>query len=331
MHTQKARSKAVAQSVAKPETGHSLTLGGRVRKLFGAAGTIRRQKAIFVVSTFVPMITLFIIIRVIPIGWVLSLAFTNFNLRRPKLFRFMGFENFARLLKDPVFSISFKNTMEFVLISVPVVLILGLVFALLINRKLKLEGLYQTLFFLPFILSSVPATIIWKWIYAPGKWGLANYLLESIGLDRVGWLTDPQIALLEVIVVYVWKNVGYYVVIFLVGLKNIPEEIREAAMVDGATRWQAIRYVDLPLIRSVMLFALVMATIAAFAVFTIVYVMSQGTDASAGVEISVLAMQMYQEGFTYSNMGYASAIAAILFVISCLAVIVQFRFFGREQ
>ena len=100
----------MAATSAKPEMASGLTLGSRFRKLFGSAGTIRRQKAIFIVSTFLPMITLFIIIRVIPIGWVLSLAFTNFNLRRPKLFRFMGFENFIRLLKDPVFSISFKNT-----------------------------------------------------------------------------------------------------------------------------------------------------------------------------------------------------------------------------
>jgi multiple sugar transport system permease protein len=194
----------------------------------------------------------------------------------------------------------------------------------------RLEGLYQTLYFLPYILSTVPTSIIWKWIYAPGRYGLANYILESVGLGHVGWLTDRSIALLAIIGMYVWKNLGYYVVIFLVGLKNIPNELREAAEVDGCSAWQSNLHIDIPLLKPVILFGTIIATIDAMSVFTIVYVMSQGTDASAGIDIAVLATRIYQEGFVYFDMGYASSICLILFFVSLLIVLLQFKGIGIE-
>jgi multiple sugar transport system permease protein len=302
---------------------------GLGQRWFGVAGSIRRGQVKFLFWAFSPVIALFIIIRVIPILWLLSLSVTNFSLKRLN-WKVVGLRNFQRMLQDTQFVLAFKNTMEFVALSVPAVIILGLLFAVLINRKLRLEGLYQTLYFLPFILSTVPSSIIWKWIYAPGKFGLANYVLEAVGLNRVRWLTDPKIAMLSIIAMYVWKNLGYYVVVFLVGLKNIPFELREAAEVDGASPVQATWHIDLPLLRPLVLFGTVYATISAMAVFTIVYVMSQGTDVSTGTELTVLAVRVYQEGFTYGNMGYASAISGVLFLVALLAVIVQFRLLGRE-
>lgn len=302
---------------------------GVLSRLIGRPGSVRREQRKFLLIAFVPVIALFLIIRVIPIGWLLGLSFTNSSLKRSGA-RFVGMQNYARLLDDSQFILSFKNTMEFVIISVPLVIILGLLIALLMNRKLRFEGFYQILFFLPFIISTVPVAIVWKWIYAPGTVGLANYLLMSVGLPRVGWLSDPKITLFAVIIMYVWKNLGYYVVVFLVGLKSIPGELRDAAQVDGASSRQVTRYIDLPLLRPLILFGTIYATIAAMAVFTIVYVMSQGTDVSAGTQISVLAMQIYQEGFVYGNMGYASAIAAVLFVASLLFIVIQFRALNRE-
>ncbi len=302
---------------------------GIVERVMGPGGSIRREQRKFLALAFVPVIALFFIIRVIPILWLLALSFGNYSLRRANSV-FVGTRNYSRLLQDDQFILSFKNTMEFVVISVPVAIVLGMLFALLMNRRLRVEGLYQTLFFLPFIISTVPAAIVWKWIYAPGTVGLANYLLGQLGLPRVAWLSDPKITLPAIILMYVWKNLGYYVVVFLVGLKNIPSELREAVEVDGASPWQATRMIDLPLMRPLVLFGTVYATISAMAVFTVVYVMSQGTDVSAGTQISVLAMQIDQEGFVYGNMGYASAIAAVLFVVSLLAILVQFRLLNRE-
>lgn len=330
METEKQPVRGGAEAAATPGLRRTAKrLQSTIARLLGPSGSIRREQTRFLVAAFAPVIGLFVIIRVIPITWVLGLSLSNYSLRRPTV-RFVAFENYVRLLDDPLFLLAFKNSLEFLVVSVPIVVVFGLLFAILMNRRLRLEGMYQTLFFLPYILSTVPTSIIWRWIYAPGRFGLANHILMSLGLERVGWLTNPDIALRAIIGMYVWKNLGYYVVVFLVGLKNIPSELREAAEVDGASAWQSSLYVDIPLLKPVILFGTVIASIDAMTVFSIVYVMSQGTDASAGVDITVLAMRIYQEAFVYFNMGYASAISAVLFVTAFAVVLLQFRLLGRE-
>jgi ABC-type sugar transport system permease subunit len=143
-------------------------------------------------------------------------------------------------------------------------------------------------------------------------------------------MSTPQISLLAVIGIHVWKQLGFFVILFLVGLKNIPASVREAAVVDGATPWQLTRQVDIPLLKPVILFCVVMATIWAWSAFTEVYIMSQGTDISTGAEIQVMVTRIYAEGFLYFNMGYASAISFVLFIISLLFVAIQFRLFKAE-
>lgn len=301
----------------------------RSRVAVGVGGRLTRSQIGFLWGIVMPVIALFIIIRVIPILVVLLMSFTNFNLMRP-LVRFLPYENFVRLSGDPNFITAFINSTEFVLVAVPLEVLLGLAFAIYLNRKVRFESLYETLYFLPYIVPMVPAAIIWKWIYAPGTYGLANYLLDQVGLPRVGWMSTPQISLLAVIGIHIWKQLGFFVIVFLVGLKNIPSDFREAAMVDGATRWQVIRRVDLPLLRPVILFGVVMATIWAWSAFTEVYIISQGTDISTGVEIQVLVTRIYAEAFLYFNMGYASAISFVLFLVSLVLVALQFRLIRAE-
>lgn len=301
----------------------------RSRVAVGVGGRLTRSQIGFLWGIVMPVIALFIIIRVIPILVVLLMSFTNFNLNRP-LVRFLPYENFVRLSGDPNFITAFVNSTEFVLVAVPLEVLLGLAFAIYLNRKVRFESLYETLYFLPYIVPMVPAAIIWKWIYAPGTYGLANYLLDQVGLPRVGWMSTPQISLLAVIGIHIWKQLGFFVIVFLVGLKNIPSDIREAAMVDGASRWQVIRRVDLPLLRPVILFGVVMATIWAWSAFTEVYIISQGTDISTGVEIQVLVTRIYAEAFLYFNMGYASAISFVLFLVSLVFVALQFRLIRAE-
>lgn len=291
--------------------------------------SITRQQRLFAILAFGPILLAFLVIRVIPILSTLGLSLTNFSFRRP-ITRFVGLENFMDLLGDVQFRLALVNTLEFLVLSVPLVLLAGLTFALLINRS-KLPGLYQTLYFLPFILPTVPAAMIWRWIMGPGDSGLANQFLGRFGLPSVGWLTTPQMAILSIVLIYLWKNAGYYVVVFLVGLKSIAKELREAAAVDGATPWQVVTKIELPLLRPVVLFSAVMATISAMTVFTLVYVLAEGSDQSAGTQITVLAVRVYQEGFQYAKMGYASAISAVLFVLCLFAVVVQFKWLGRES
>ncbi len=297
--------------------------------LIGAPGSIRRNKAYFIMAIFLPVVFLFVVVRVIPILSTLALSFTNYNMQRP-ITKFVGLENFIRLFGDDIFQMSFRNSLQFVLVALPAEIILGLAIALMLNSELRAEGYFQTLFFIPYILPMVPAAIIWQWIYAPGNFGLANFFLESLGFHRVGWLIDSKVALNAIIAMHVWKNLGFFIVIFLVGLKDIPPDFRDASRVDGATAWQRIWRIELPIIRPVILFTSVMASIWALSAFTEVYIMTQGTDASTGVEISVLVFQIYVEGFRYFRMGYSSAICLVLFIVSLLLVLIQFRLF-REK
>jgi multiple sugar transport system permease protein len=149
-------------------------------------------------------------------------------------------------------------------------------------------------------------------------------------MTRVGWLTEPGLALNAIIVMHVWKNLGFFVVVFLVGLKDISSDYRDASLVDGANSWQRIWRIELPIMKPIILFGSVMASIWALSAFTEVYIMTQGTDVSTGVEISVLVYKIYTEGFRYFRMGYSAAICLILFVISMLLVGVQFFLF-REK
>ena len=200
----------------------------RHRVAVGVGGRLTRSQIGFLYTIVMPVIVLFIIIRVIPILVVLLISFTNYNLNRP-LVRLLPYQNFTRLFNDPNFVTAFVNSTEFVLVAVPLEIFLGLAFAIYLNRKVRFESLYETLYFLPYIVPMVPSAIIWKWIYAPGTYGLANYLLDQMGFPRVGWMSTPQISLLAVIGIHVWKQLGFFVIVFLVGLKNVPSDFREAA------------------------------------------------------------------------------------------------------
>jgi ABC-type sugar transport system permease subunit len=294
-----------------------------IEHIIGARQSIKRNQFWLLLTLFVPLIGLFIIIRVVPIIGVFGTSFTNLRLGRGPT-AFVGFDNFAQLLEDDFFKLGLATSGQFVLGAVPLEILLGLLIAVLLSRIIRFEGLYQTLYFLPYILPMVPASIIWKWIYAPGKVGLANYLLDSIGLNRVGWLSDPNVIVWAIVIFHVWKQLGFFVIVFLVGLKAIPSELREAAACDGAAEWQIVRFIDLPLLRPIILFGVVMGTIWAWSIFTEVYIMTKGTDASAGTDMHVIVTRIYDEGFTYNLIGYASAISLILFFVSLMFVAVQF-------
>ncbi|HET8524178.1 MAG TPA: sugar ABC transporter permease [Thermomicrobiales bacterium] len=290
---------------------------------------LQRNQLHFAIFVFVPIMALFIIIRIIPIIQMLATSPTNRSLRRP-FTRWIGFENFTRMWDDPAFVNALTNSIKFVAVALPAEIILGLIFATLMSRVVRFESLYQTLFFVPYVLPMVPAAIVWKWIYAPGIYGLANMALNEVGIAPVGWLTNTQLALFLIIGVHVWKNLGFYVVVFLVGIKAIPPDLREAAALDGASPIRIAFGIDLPLLKPIILFSAVMSAIMAWSSFTEVYVMTQGSDISAGTDLKVLVTKIYEEGFQYGAVGYASAISLVLFGISIVIVAVLFGLF-RER
>lgn len=286
----------------------------------------------FAALVLVPIVGLFLAIRVGPIVANLLLSFTDYRILR-RTWRVVGLDNFVVLLCNPNFLIALRNSLQFALLAVPSLIALSLVIALLVNRTRRgAEPWFQAVYFLPFILPSVATTIVWKWIYAPGELGLANAALGAVGLPPAGWLTTPSNALLAVIVMYVWKNLGLYTVVFLVGLKAIAREYREAALVDGASAWRVIRHIELPLLGPQMLFALVYSTILAWSVFTEVYVMTQGSDVtSSSAQVDVVTTFLYREGFVYLNTARASTVSVILFFVVMTVVLVQMRLLSRGE
>lgn len=290
---------------------------------------LRASQIRFALVVLVPIMALFLIIRIVPILQMLASAPTNRSLRRP-VSRFVGFENVTRMWDDPTLMAALKNSIAFVALAPLLEIVLGLLVAIVMSRVVRFESLYQTLYFLPYILPMVPAAIVWKWIYEPGAYGLANLALGGVGIAPIGWLTNSRLALLLIIGVHVWKHLGFFVVVFLVGLKAVPRDLREASALDGASTWRTVWGIDLPLLRPIVLFGATMATIWAWSSFTEVYVMTQGSDISAGSDLKVLVSKIYEEGFQYGNVGYASALSLLLFVISIGLVAVLFGLF-RER
>ena len=291
--------------------------------------SLRRNQLTFAFVVFVPIMALFLIIRIVPIFQMLQISLTNESLRRP-VSRFTGMENFTRMWDDPTFVSALVNSLKFVAVALPAEILLGLFLAVLMSRVVRLESLYQTLYFVPYILPMVPSAIVWKWIYAPGVYGLGNIALDQVGIGPLGWLTNPGQALYLIMAVHIWKHLGFFIIVFLVGLKAIPPELREAAELDGASPLRTVWDVDLPLMKPIILFGSTMAAIWAWSSFTEVYVMTQGSDVSAGTNLKVLVTKIYEEGFQYGAVGYASAMSLVLFAISMIMVGILFLLF-RER
>ena len=207
---------------------------------------------------------------------------------------------------------------------------IALPFAVLLARRGRASAVYQTIYFLPVITPMVPMAIAWKWIY-DYNYGILNYMLSLVGIPPVAWLTDAHIALWALIIMGVWKVLGYSLVIFLVGIRNIPATYLEAASLDGATEVQKFWRVTLPLLRPILLYVLVTATINSYNVFTQVYVMTLGSQAAPGQAVRVLVYDIYQNAFQYFRMGYASAEAVTLTFIVLGLTLIQFRAFRDRE
>ncbi len=305
-----------------------LPAAGR-RRRSGTYGPRNIRVLLFCYAMLAPVLALFIYVRLLPIVWSVVLSFYDWGLiRRQK--PFVGLENYIRLLHDPNFLIALRNTTVYSLSTVLISVILSLPLAVLLANKGRITVVYQTIYFLPVITPMVPMAIAWKWIY-DYNYGLLNYILSLVGIAPVAWLTDVHIALWALVIMGVWKVLGYNLVLFLVGIRNIPASYLESASLDGATEWQKFRHVTLPLLRPILLFVLVTATINAYNVFTQVYVMTLGSQAAPGQAVRVLVYDIYQNAFQYFRMGYASSEAVALTLIVLGFTFIQFRVFRETE
>lgn len=260
----------------------------------------------------------------LPLAFTVYLAFHEWSLveqARP----FVGLANFRELGRDPLFWTTLRNTALYTT-YVPVTMALAIGLALLLNRRRGGERLLRTVVFLPFVTSAVAIAIVWQWMFNPDS-GLANYLLSFVGVGPVNWLGNPRTALLAIIVVTVWTQVGYQMVVFLAGLQGIPQTYYDAALVDGATPWQRFRHVTLPLLRPVVLFVLVTGIISGFQVFTLVYMMTEGGPLHS---TDVIVYRIYQTAWEFLRFGSASAMALVLFGVLLVVTVVQFRLLGKR-
>lgn len=300
-------------------------MGSLIRKL----KTTENSRILFCYLMLLPIIVLFLVLRIIPILQTFWMSFFDWKLigsNRP----FLGLANYQGLMFDSQFWTSMSNTFLYAGASVILCLVISLPIAVALAKKMKLTGFYQAIYFLPFITPMVPMSVAWKWIYDP-QYGILNFLLSFFGVKPVGWLIYPEVAIWALILMNVWKNLGYNIVLLLVGLKNIPSVYYEAASIDGAVGWKRFRYITLPLLKPMLLYVLVTSTINAFNVFTQVYVMTLGSQAAPGKAVRVLLFDIYENGFRYFRLGYASAEAVILTLIVIALTVIQFKAVKSEE
>ncbi|MEK7249318.1 MAG: sugar ABC transporter permease, partial [Bacteroidota bacterium] len=220
-----------------------------------------------------PYVIFFLAFVAYPLFFSFILIFHRWNIVTPM--EWIGLKNFSRLLQDPLFFKSLVNTLTFLLIHIPLQIVVALMFALLLNTKVKLRGFFRALYFLPVVVSGVAVTILWQQLYSY-DYGVLNTLLRSIGLSPVPWLIDSSWAMPSVAIMATWKNVGIYIVLFLVGLQNIPAELYEAASLDGATRLRQFRHITLPMLNPTVVVIIVLSTIGGFSLFIEPYVLTGG-------------------------------------------------------
>lgn len=291
--------------------------------------TTKYSKIIFCYTMLLPIFVLFMFLRIIPIAQAFWMSLFDWKLvggDKP----FLGLGNFQELIFDDQFWLSLNNTLLYAGASVILCLLISFPIAIALNKKTKFTSFYQAIYFLPFITPLVPMSVAWKWIYDP-KYGILNFILSLVGIKSVGWLIYPETALWALILMNIWKNLGYNIVFLMVGLKNIPMVYYEAASIDGASGWNTFRYITLPLLKPILLFVLVTSTITSFNVFTQVYVMTLGSQAAPGRAVRVLLFDIYENAFRYFRLGYACAESIILTLIIIVFTLIEFKAIKTEQ
>jgi len=248
------------------------------------------------------------------------LSFTKWNLLGSP--QFIGLNNYLSLFADPLFYKVLRQTLFFVFGSVLLEVSLALLIAIGLNKKLRGTTIFRTIYFLPVVSSMVAVAILWNWIFDPA-FGFLNYLLKLAGIDPIFWLSDPDWALPCIIMVSVWKGLGYSTILFLSGLQSLPQDCLEAAEVDGANQSQTFFRVTVPLLSTTIFLVSIMSFINTFQTFDSVYILTQGGPQNT---TNLLVYWLYQNAFEFYNMGKASAIAYVLFLIILVITLIQWHF-----
>ena len=252
-----------------------------------------------------------------PVAAVFGLGFTHYDVLRPA--EWAGLSNYISIFSNPLFWKVLWNTVYFALGTGVVGIFFSLILAMLINVDIPLQGIFRTIFFLPVVVSMVAASFIWRWMLN-SHFGVFNYLLQTVGIAGPLWLDDPRWTMFGIIIMTLWKMVGYNMIIFLAGLKNIPREFYQAAQIDGAGWSTRLFRITLPLLSPTTFFVIIVSLINAFLVFEQTYVITNGGPANATL---TFALHIFNNAFLYFKMGYASALAFLFFIIILLVTMIQ--------
>jgi multiple sugar transport system permease protein len=271
-----------------------------------------------------PSFLILLIFSLIPLFMTGYISFTKYNVMQPS--QWIGLNNYIAMMKDPFFLPAIKNTIVYTLLTVPIQTILALLIAFVLANVFnkKFGNFIKSALFIPVISSSILVGTVWKFMFATES-GIINQILGMMGVSKINWLGEYTLALVSVCIVAIWKNVGYFLVIYYAGIMDIPRSHFEAAQVDGATKWQQLLYITIPALKPITYLVITLGTIWSFQVFDLVYTMTGGGPGTATI---TMVMSIYQTGFKQYKMGYASAMSFILFLIIIAVSILQKRLFN---
>ena len=286
---------------------------------------VRKVEPAFYIS---PAFIVLIIILLFPLGYALWLSFHQWMLRTFKQgVPFIGFDNYAALFSNPDFINSIRITLTFVVLAIAFEFVLGMGLALLLNQDIKGKGIFRALIFIPMMCTNVVIGLMWR-LLLNYQYGLVNYYLGQIGFPPVEWLSSPKVAMASVVLVDVWNTTSFIALMLLAGLQSLPDEPYEAARIDGATSFQSFIYLTLPLLKPIILVALLWRFIDTFRIFDVIYLLTAGGPARVTETVSIY---VYRYGFQSFNLGVASASSFIMLAIMLVVAGVLARSIGRQE
>ncbi len=282
-----------------------------------------RHKTILPWLLVSPYIIHLLVFVAFPVIFSLVLTFNRWNIISPM--EYIGLANYSRILQDRLFWKAVGNTLVFLSIHIPLQIIVALALAEILNQKIKLRPFFRGAFFLPVIVSGVVVSILWQQLLGYEA-GIFNRMLTSIGLGRIGWLIDPNWAMPSIAIMATWKNVGLYIVLFLVGLQTVPKAYYEAADLEGATKWQKFWHITLPMINPTIFMVVILSTIGGFSLFIEPYVMTGGGPLNSTLSA---VLYIYKQAFFYYHMGYSATLGIFFAAIILFVIVIQKKFIEK--
>ncbi len=283
------------------------------------------KKNLVAYSFIAPNFIGFAVFTLIPIVFALLLAFMKWDGNNP--IEFVGLDNFKELVTDKFFMASLKNTVIYSIGTVPLTLVTSLGLAILLNNEVKGRAFFRTLGFFPYVASLVAVAAVWTMVFHPSRGPVNSILYFTFNVEKgalPNWFTGKLIMVMFILF-SVWRFMGYYMVIYLAGLQNIPRELYEAGKIDGANKWQQFRYITIPGLQPTTFLVVVMLTINCFKIYDIAVMLAGGSAGALSTHSMVLVYYIYQNAFVFWKLGYSSAVAMVLFVLVLIATIIQFR------